>query len=558
MFHVNTMQSEQWRESLTKQDRARRKSEKRQSKMRLSDGDRASRQRASTRTLAELWAEKAEEERARQEAEARERARQEAIERKKQEEVEAAFLRRVQQEEQRQQREAERAAQQEAALQRRKAEEEAERLRRQPKYRKSIATSFDAARLGSVAQLRENDDDRPPAAGLDESSASSRFDELAKPIPRDTSSFENKTTNRLGATYRADHSPDRLDSFRPKPARSTTNYYEVGEPTPSPHPRIGASPPAAAYPPSTAESRASHRPWHSDETRRLPSHKRPKPRRGTVKNKMGSFGASDVRTQHGFREWAPPAVCVVSWDPFQHAKAEVPTWSTHKGRGGGRQQVDKRGEGALRRARSAMDGESQRQMVEWAKKERAKTPEGHGLPLAGRAATPLDPVGADAVLGSAPLNRLGTPCVLHTADPAERLRQPTPELPPTPDRSGRTPDRATATSSPYGDRPPSTDPLDAWNYAVTPPSTGTTMRSRPATQERGFSPSSTLRSRSRPATQDSLGGTRKLDAQLEDMIEQKELQILDLHERLDATVQRATVPWPWADVDSGPQLAPRY
>ena len=76
MFHVNTMQSEQWRESLTKQDKARRKSEKRQSKMRLSDGgDRASRQRASTRTLAELRAEKAEEERARQEAEARERAR---------------------------------------------------------------------------------------------------------------------------------------------------------------------------------------------------------------------------------------------------------------------------------------------------------------------------------------------------------------------------------------------------------------------------------------------------------------------------------------------------
>jgi hypothetical protein len=116
---------------------------------------------------------------------------------------------------------------------------------------------------------------------------------------------------------------DVREGYAPPPARLYTHKLPSQSPDRVPHR-------TETRPGTSGQAADSHREWHCDSQRRsIPRRLRPQPTKGTFTNKIGTFHNSDVRRTRGFGEYAPPAVCVVSWDPFNHSKAEVPTWATH-------------------------------------------------------------------------------------------------------------------------------------------------------------------------------------------------------------------------------------
>ena len=309
-----------------------------------------------------------------------------------------------------------------------------------------------------------------------------------------------------------EYSFEELEEARPKPAR------ELRAPSlPSPSPK-----PVRAYA-RDPTPRDSHREWHCDSERKsLTRSQRPVPQRGTFSNKMGTFGRADVRRTRGFGEWVPPAVCVVSWDPFENAKAEVPTWATHNNRGArqefqrqrlvgdhlksGTVGLDRRGgdTGSHRRSKSALDGRT------------AGTMGGgqRSADLVERGSVDLIP--ADRLIAS-PSSSIGT----------QRLVE-TPVVPTT----GRL---SSAGSLSYKLPPQRNLP------------TSNTLE--PIAAPLGFNFAPPIR----PATSSTMKFPKSKSEQLDDLMEQmiveNELKIIDLQTRIDATVSRATAPWPWADAD---------
>ena len=310
-----------------------------------------------------------------------------------------------------------------------------------------------------------------------------------------------------------EHSFEELEEARPKPAR------ELRVPRlPSPSPK-----PVRAYV-HDPTPRDSHREWHCDSERKSLTHsQRPVPQRGTFSNKMGTFGRTDVRRTRGFGEWAPPAVCVVSWDPFQNTKAEVPTWATHKKECQRQRLVGdhlKSGTVALdrarggdptashRRSRSALDVRTVGAQLSVGGGQRSAD-------LVERESVDLIP--ADRLVAS-PSSSIGTQRlvetpVVPTADRLSSAGSLSYKLP--------LPQRHLPTSN-------SLEPIAA------PPGFNFAPPIRPAT-------SSTMKSPKSKSDQ--------LDDLMEQMIAENELKIIDLQARIGATVSTATAPWPWADAD---------
>lgn len=321
-----------------------------------------------------------------------------------------------------------------------------------------------------------------------------------------------------------EHSFEELAEARPKPARELRAYRL---PSQSPKPARGKAP--------NPTPRDSHREWHCDSERKsLPRNQRPVPQRGTFTNKFGTFGRTDVRRTQGFGEWAPPAVCVVSWDPFENAKAEVPTWATHNKQGvrqefqrqrlvgdhlrSGTVRSDRRrGDTTTRRrSHSAMD----------CKTADARLSVGGGrlsADVVERESVDLIP--ADQLMATPSATSVGAKCVIGTQD------VPTP---------GRLSSRS------------------ALSHRVSPqqrPPTSNTLEPISAPPGFNFAPQTPLR----PATSDVKSKNDRLDELMEQMIEENELKIVDLQTRIDATVSRATAPWPWADADmTRTAIGPRY
>eukprot|EP01043_Picozoa_sp_COSAG02_P054003 COSAG02_NODE_6051_length_3842_cov_7.726423_2_plen_368_part_00 len=321
-----------------------------------------------------------------------------------------------------------------------------------------------------------------------------------------------------------EHSFEELEEARPKAARELQVHRL---PSQSPKPARGKAP--------DPTPRDSHREWHCDSERKsLPRNKRPVPMRGTFTNKMGTFGRSDVRRTQGFGEWAPPAVCVVSWDPFENAKAEVPTWATHN-KHGARQEFQRqrlvgdhlksgtvrsqrrRGDTAPhRRSHSAMDG---------------KTADA-GLSVGGGRISAdvveresVDLIPAEQLVATPSASGVGIQCLV---DP-QGVHTP-----------GRVSTRGT---------------LSRRGSPLQRPPTSNTLEPISAPPGFNFAPQTPLR----PATSAVKTKNDRLDDLMEQMIAENELKIVDLQTRIDATVSRATAPWPWADADmTRTAIGPRY
>jgi hypothetical protein len=327
----------------------------------------------------------------------------------------------------------------------------------------------------------------------------------------------------------SEYSFENLEELRPKPARALRPHLLPSQ----------SSKPVRGMAPATAP-RDSHREWHCDSERKsLPRGQRAVPNRGTFSNKIGTFGKADVRRTRGFGEWAPPAVCVVSWDPFNAAKAEVPTWATHKR--GARQQF----------ARQRLVGEHLGAGTLTGERRRSGSGHHAGRSPQRRAQSALDnkPVDAGLSVGGGRLS-----ADLVEREGAELISA---------DRVIATPNGTQCRlNGDDGDSSPHAAPVSTarkqsqqqQQQQQRPPSSNTLLEPIAAPAGFSFAPPS-----SRPATTAPKSKDERLDDLMEAMIADNELQIVDLKTRIDATVDRATALWPWADADmTATALGPRY
>lgn len=318
-----------------------------------------------------------------------------------------------------------------------------------------------------------------------------------------------------------EHSFEDLEALRPKPAQGLRPHYL---PSQSTKPVRGKAP--------NPTPRDSHREWHCDSERKsLPRRQRPVPNRGTITNKMGTFGPADVRRTQGFGEWAPPAVCVVSWDPFQHSKAEVPTWATHKNQGLRKEFQRQRLVGDHLTSGTVSHG---RRQSDTATRRRSKSALGGKTTdsrlSVGGGRLSADPVERESVELISADRLIATPSGIGTQCRIDQSSVPVPDF-------------AAHKLSPR-QRSPTNSTLEP---IAAPDGFKFASHVRPTTT------SSAATSKSPKSNSD------RLDELMEEMIAENELKIVDLQTRIDSTVARATVPWPWADADSvATAIGPRY
>ena len=381
------------------------------------------------------------------------------------------------------------------------------------------------------------------------------------------------------------HSLEELNAspYAPSPARLYVHKLPSANPDRTPHR-------TETRPGTSGQLADSHREWHCDSQRRsLPRRLRPQPTKGTFTNKIGTFPISDVRRTRGFGEYAPPAVCVVSWDPFNHSKAEVPTWATHS-QGtktvlhqrlvgdhltsgtqllGGETEAKRRvakgnrhssplpSQRSQRRARAALDStRSSRRSVS-----------GGRLSVDLVERDPVDLIAAERLIATPSVFEDGlsthrseaaaAPAAMEAAAAAAAAAGTRKQsLPP------QNPKRGTGGWHKVGlPRPnPSPRPWEPDNLEVPEPAA---RDSSWLVDGRGIEPVKAplgfnFAAPDPPRSAKSKG--ELLDEQMERMINDNERHILELRTKYDASVNRpAAVPWPWADAEmSHTALGPRY